>query len=52
MGEVDQPAEQLCANKDAIVMYGEFASAKPSELAQVTDEMLARPGPPEWGTCL
>jgi hypothetical protein len=52
MGEMDEPTETLCANKDAIEMYRGFVSAKPEDLKAVTDEMIARPGPPEWGTCL
>lgn len=52
MGEADTPSEKLCANNDAIQFYQAFAGADQSELAKTTDEMLARPGPPEWGTCL
>lgn len=52
MGEADEPTERLCANKDAIEMYRGFASARQEDLAQVTAEMLARPGQPEWGSCL
>jgi hypothetical protein len=52
MGEADKPTEQLCSNKDAIAMYRGFASTTTEDLTKVTDEMLARPGPPEWGTCL
>ncbi|MBA4046686.1 MAG: hypothetical protein C0471_20085 [Erythrobacter sp.] len=52
MGETDEPTELLCANEDATQMYHGFASAKPSDIAITTEEMLARPGPPEWGTCL
>jgi len=52
MGEADEPTEQLCANRSAVAMYRGIASATPEDLKKVTDEMLARPGAPEWGTCL
>jgi hypothetical protein len=52
MGEADEPTEQLCANRDAEEMYRGFASAEPAELRRTTEEMLARSGPPAWGTCL
>jgi hypothetical protein len=52
MGEADEPAELLCSNEEAIQMYNGFASADRADLAKVTEEMLARPGPPEWGSCL
>jgi hypothetical protein len=52
MGETDETTEQLCANRDAEEMYRGFASADPAELRGTTEGMLARPGPPAWGTCL
>ncbi|MFM7402739.1 MAG: hypothetical protein ACKO1N_01325 [Erythrobacter sp.] len=52
MGEADEPTEQLCAKEDAIKLYRGFASSTQEDLKAVTDEMLARPGPPQWGTCL
>lgn len=52
MGEADTPTEKLCANADAAQMYRGFASANPADLRATTEAMLARPGPPQWGTCL
>lgn len=52
MGEADEPTEQLCANEGAIEFYRGLASTRPDDLKVVTEEMLARPGPPQWGTCL
>lgn len=52
MGEADTPTEKLCANADAAQMYRGFASADPADMRATTEAMLARPGPPQWGTCL
>jgi len=52
MGEADTPTEVLCANADAAQMYRGFASADATDLRKTTEAMLARPGPPQWGTCL
>lgn len=52
MGKADTPTEELCANADAAQIYRGFASADAKELRKTTEAMLARPGPPQWGTCL
>lgn len=52
MGEADTPTTELCASEDAIQMYRAFAAADRAELDRTTQEMVARPGPPQWGTCL
>ncbi len=52
MGEADTPTSDLCASKDALAMYKAFASASREELDRTTEEMISRPGPPQWGTCL
>ena len=51
-GSQDTPTAALCANKDAENMYQALLKAGANEIRKSTDELLARPGNPEWGTCL
>lgn len=50
-GLVGAPAAQLCTG-DPLQLYEAFASAGPDALRSSVDDLLARPGPPTWGTCL
>jgi hypothetical protein len=52
MGEHDASTEEWCGNEDARRMYDGFASLEPGELRRGADVALARPDPPEWGSCL
>lgn len=51
MREEDRPIAQLCGNRDAMAMYRQLEKSA-DLIGKNTDEMIARPGPPEWGTCL
>jgi len=46
-----QSTAQLCAG-DAVSFYNEMATGEPEALRDLTDQMIASPGPPEWGACL
>lgn len=52
MSESDQLAGQVCANGDARRMYGSMSEAGAAEIVRATDELISRPGLPEWGDCL
>lgn len=52
MGEKDVPTEELCSNSDGSEFVSAIVEAGPDNLAKQTQEMMARPGPPVWGTCL
>lgn len=52
MGERDRSVAELCGNKSAMAFYQGLAKALPADIHKTTDDMLARPGRPEWGTCL
>ncbi|MEM6477078.1 MAG: hypothetical protein AAF687_13020 [Pseudomonadota bacterium] len=52
MGEADVATEDLCAKADAVQFAEAVAGSSPEYVKATTEQMLARPGPPEWGTCL
>jgi hypothetical protein len=52
MGERDRPVGELCSNKDALAFYQGLTKSLPAAIHETTNEMLARPGRPEWGACL
>ena len=52
MGESDRSADLVCGNEDARLMYRGMSEAGGEEIDRATEELLSRPGPPEWGSCL
>lgn len=52
MSESDRPADLVCGNEDARLMYRGMSEAGADEINRATDEIISRPGPAEWGTCL
>lgn len=52
MGEADTPETELCSNADALGIYRETEKPGSEWLFKITDGLISRPGPPEWGTCL
>jgi hypothetical protein len=50
-GASETPAAQLCQG-DAVEMYRGIAAQGADALRRSVDELVARPGPPTWGTCL
>ena len=51
MSERNRSDAELC-QADPLSLYETFASAAPDRLREAVDELIARPGPPEWGSCL
>jgi hypothetical protein len=51
MREEDQSAAAFCANRDALQMYRHLEKSA-AEIGKATEALVARPGAPEWGTCL
>jgi hypothetical protein len=51
-GQKDVPGADLCANGDGEDLYQVLLKAGAAEIRKSTDELLARPGNPQWGTCL
>jgi len=51
MREEDRPVAQFCASRDALQMYRHLEKSA-AEIGKATEAMVARPGAPEWGTCL
>jgi hypothetical protein len=51
-GKTGASAEMLCASSDAERMYQTIVSQDLVRLRESVDQLLARPGPPSWGTCL
>ncbi|QNE05242.1 hypothetical protein [Croceicoccus marinus] len=51
MGEADTPKAELCSNADALGIYRETEKPGSEWLFKITDDLVSRPGPPEWGTC-
>jgi hypothetical protein len=45
-----QPVAQLCT-ADARSSYAEMEQGEPEALRDLTDQVIAEPGPPEWGAC-
>jgi hypothetical protein len=45
-----QPAAQLCT-AEAMSSYAEMEQGEPEALRDLTDQVIAEPGPPEWGEC-
>ena len=52
MGEEKTPTPKLCSNADALGIYRETEKHGSAWLLKTTDDLIARPGPPQWGTCL
>lgn len=45
-----QPVAQLCT-AEARSSYEEMRDGEPEALRDLTDQVIAEPGPPEWGAC-
>lgn len=45
-----QPAAQICT-AEARSSYEEMREGEPEALRDLTDQVIAEPGPPEWGDC-
>lgn len=52
MGEADTAEAELCSNVDALGIYRETEKPGSEWLLKITDDLISRPGPPAWGTCL
>lgn len=52
MGEAETSESDLCSNADALGIYRETEKPGVEWLFKITDGLISRPGPPEWGTCL
>lgn len=52
MGEEKTPTAELCSSADAFGMYREAEKKGSAWLLKTTDDLIARPGLPQWGTCL
>ena len=50
-GHTETPAEQLCRG-DAVMLYRAFERADRPKVRADLDKLLAKDGPPTWGTCL
>lgn len=50
-GHTETPADQLCRS-DAVPMYRAMEKGDRTTMSAGLDKLLARDGPPSWGTCL
>jgi len=50
-GMAGAPKEQLCRGAPE-EMYKSVAARSPAEIRKTVDDLVARAGPPTWGTCL